>query len=199
MPILGITGGIATGKSTFLKLLLSRIDAGFFDTDAYARELLDRDTEVREAIKAQLHPDAYNVEGTPNRPLIRELVYENPARKSVLESILHPLIRSRWVAETKAAREAGRLYVVDIPLLFETKAEAFFDHVIVVACSHSQQMTRMAGRGLSAEISEKIIASQMPIGVKIKGAQHVIWNDGLPEGLTTQADLFSVYLHARYG
>ncbi len=199
MPILGITGGIATGKSTFLKSLLPRIDAGFFDTDACARRLLDEDQGVREAIIRQIHPEAYDAEGKPNRALIRELVYKDPSIKSTLESILHPVIRSRWVGETEAAREAGRLYVVDIPLLFETKAEAFFDHIVVIACSHSQQMTRLAGRGLSPEISEKIIASQMPIEVKIKSAHHVIWNDGLPEGLTTQADLFSVYLHARYG
>lgn len=199
MPILGITGGIATGKTTFRKLLLERIEAEFFDADAYARTLLDENETVREEILRQIHPDAYDAAGHPNRALIRELVYQDAARKSTLEAILHPVIRERWSRKASEARKEDRTFVVDIPLLFETKAESLFDHILVVACSHRTQMVRMAERGLSAEISEKIIASQMPIGVKMKGAHHVIWNDGLPEGLTTQADLFSVYLHARYG
>jgi len=199
MPILGITGGIATGKTTFRKLLLQRIEAEFFDADACARVLLDEDEAVREEILQRIHPAAYDAEGKPDRALIRELVYQDAARKSTLEAILHPVIRDRWSRKALAARQEDRMFIVDIPLLFETKAESLFDHIIVVACSHQIQLARMAERGLSVEISEKIIASQMPIGVKMKGAHHVIWNDGLPEGLTTQADLFSVYLHARYG
>jgi len=199
MPILGITGGIATGKTTFRNALIERIDAEFFDADACARALLDEDEGVRREIQRQVHPEAYDAEGRPNRALIRELVYQDEGRKKTLESILHPVIRATWTQKALAARRENRTFVVDIPLLFETKAESFFDHIVVVACSQRHQMARMAGRGLSSEISEKIIASQMPIGVKIKGAHHVIWNDGLPEGLITQADLFSVYLHARYG
>ena len=199
MPILGITGGIATGKTTFRDALSERLDAEFFDADACARSLLDEDEAVRREILCQIHPEAYDGQGRPNRALIRELVYQDAGMKKTLESILHPVIRATWTEKALAARRENRTFVVDIPLLFETKAESFFDHIVVVACSLRYQMTRMAGRGLSAEISEKIIASQMPIGVKIKGAHHVIWNDGLPEGLTTQADLFSVYLHARYG
>lgn len=199
MPILGITGGIATGKSTFQKLLRDRLEAAFFDTDACAKELLDQDLSVREAITAQIHPQAYDSAGKPDRKLIREVVYRDPSAKQKLEAILHPLIRQTWVRQTEQARAKGEWFIVDIPLLFETKAESFFDHIILIACSVRQQMSRMAARGLTAEISEKIIASQMPTGVKIKGSHHVIWNDGLPESLATQADLFSKYLHARYG
>jgi dephospho-CoA kinase len=199
MPILGITGGIAMGKTTFRQMLLERIPAEFFDADACAKALLNEDPAVRDAIIRQIHPQAYDASGVPDRRLLRELIYQNPELKDTLEAILHPVIRGRWLKEAETAKKAGRLFLVDIPLLFETKAEAFFDHLVVVACSLNKQISRLAGRGLSPEISEKIIASQIPIEIKIKGAHHVIWNDGLPERLMAQADLFSSYLHARYG
>jgi dephospho-CoA kinase len=200
MPILGITGGIASGKTTFRKLLLERIEADFFDSDACARELLDEDESIREQVLAKVHPEAYGAGGRPNRTLLRELIYQDAAKKRTLEGILHPVIRERWSRQAREAAAANRLFVVDIPLLFETKAESLFDGIVTVACSVETQLDRLGrNRNLPREISEKIIASQMPMGVKIARSHHVVWNEGSLEALTTQTDLLARHLHDRYG
>lgn len=200
MPLLGITGGIASGKSTFRALLLERIQADAFDTDACARELLDENDAIREQVLDRVHPEAYGSDGRPNRALIRELVYRDAAKKRTLEGILHPVIRERWSRQARQAEKANRLFVVDIPLLFETKAESLFDRIITVACSAGLQVRRLKeNRGLAPEISEKIIASQIPMGVKIASSDHVIWNEGTRGALIAQTDHLARHLHDRYG
>jgi dephospho-CoA kinase len=199
MPIFGITGGIASGKSTFRKLLVERIQAVSFDADACVSRLLVEDESVRKQILENVHSSAYPA-GKPDRALLRELIYNNPEMKRALEQILHPRVRAKWAKEAKEAALAGRPFVVDIPLLFETQAESHFDRIITVACSLETQLARLGARdGLNYEISKKIIASQMPIGIKISKSHHVIWNDGTLSVLSAQAELLSRYLHDRNG
>ncbi len=200
MPILGITGGIASGKSTFRNLLSQRVQAEFFDADACVSELLDEDESVRKQVLEKIHPAAYGAEGKPNRALLRELIYQDAGKKRTLEAILHPIVRERWLQKAQEAAAAQRKFVVDIPLLFETRAELLFDRIITVGCATETQLARLSSRpGMTREISKKIIASQMPIGVKVSRSHHVIWNDGTLDALTAQTELFSRYLHDRYG
>jgi len=200
MAILGITGGIASGKSTFRQLLLERVEADSFDADACARELLDEDLAIKDQILQKIHPQAYDSDGKPNRTLLRELIYQDSAKKRTMEAILHPVIRQRWSRQALEASAASRLFVVDIPLLFETKAESLFDLIVTVACSLDVQLARLSSRrGLSPQISQKIIATQMPLDVKMARSHHVIWNDGPLKTLTAQTELFSRSLHDRYG
>ena len=195
MWILGITGGIASGKSTFRDLLVQRIDAIAFDADACVGELLDEDATVRAQILERVHPDAY-ASGRPNRALLRELIYGDIHKKRALEEILHPVVRARWLREAQEAKLAGKPFVADIPLLFETGAETQFDRIITVGCSIEVQLARLCARdALSPEISKKIIASQMPIESKISKTHHLIWNDGSLDALTAQVELLSRYLH----
>ena len=199
MPTLGITGGVATGKSTFRKRLLSLIDADFFDADACARELLDSSETIREQILESISPQAYTRTGEPNRPLIREIIYNDIAKKKTLEGILHPKIRDRWTSRAKASADHHRLFVVDIPLLFETRAEGLFDHVIVVAASEQTQIHRLTTiRSLSEDLARKILASQWSLHVKMRGADHVVWNDAGLDLLESQAALLAAYLRHKY-
>jgi dephospho-CoA kinase len=199
MAIVGITGGIASGKSTFRELLVERIHAISFDADACVSKLLDEDSSVRTQIVARIHANAYAA-GKANRALLRQLIYNDVEKKRALEQILHPLVRARWASEARKARLAGRPFVVDIPLLFETGAESEFDRVVTVGCSLETQFARLEARdGLGREISKKIIASQMPIGIKISKSHHVVWNDGALDALVAQAELLSRYLHDRNG
>lgn len=199
MPVFGITGGIACGKSTFRDLLVRRIQAESFDADACVSELLEGDQSVREQILEKVHPRAYNREGRPDRTLLRELIYADVEKKRLLESILHPIVRDRWLKRAQEAAAAKKFLVVDIPLLFETNAEACFDRVVTVGCSTATQFHRLSKRpGMTHEISKKIIASQMPISIKISRSDHVIWNDGSLDCLVAQTEFLSRYLHDRY-
>jgi dephospho-CoA kinase len=195
MSILGITGGIASGKSTFRDLLVQRIGAIVFDADACVSELLEEDANIREQISERVHPDAY-ASGRPNRSLLRKLIYGDIHKKRALEEILHPVVRARWLGEAQEAKLAGKPFVADIPLLFETGTEGQFDRIITVGCSVETQLARLCARdALSPEISKKIIASQMPIEIKISKTHHLIWNDGSLDALTAQVELLSRYLH----
>jgi dephospho-CoA kinase len=199
MAIVGITGGIASGKSTFRELLVERIQAISFDADACVSKLFDEDSSVRRQIVERIDANAYAA-GKANRTLLRQLIYNDVEKKRALEQILHPLVWAQWAGEATKARLAGRPYVADIPLLFETGAESEFDRVITVGCSLETQFARLEARdGLGREISKKIIASQMPIGIKISKSHHVIWNDGALDALVAQAELLSRYLHDRNG
>ena len=195
MSILGITGGIASGKSICRDLLVERIGAIAFDADACVSELLEEEAAVREQILERVHPDAY-ASGKANRALLRELIYGDIHKKRALEEILHPVVRGRWLAEAQKAKLAGKFFVADIPLLFETGSEAQFDRIITVGCSVETQLARLCARdALSPEMSKKIIASQMPFDIKISKTHHLIWNDGSLDALTAQVELVARYLH----
>lgn len=194
MPTLGITGGIATGKTTFRRLLLDQIDADFFDADACARELLDSNETIRAQVLESISPAAYAADGTPNRALIREIIYNDLAKKKTLEGILHPAIRERWTTRAQAPAPRGRLFVVDIPLLFETRAESLFDVIIVVAATAETQIDRITRhRHLPADIARKILASQWSLSLKMQKATHVVWNDSGPGPLESQAALLAAH------
>ncbi|MDB6171919.1 MAG: coaE [Chthoniobacteraceae bacterium] len=200
MPVLGITGGIATGKSTFVRAFLGRLPARLFDADACARDLLENDSEVRERLHETFGLNRPNVEPGAERAWLREVVFSDAAKRRQLEAILHPVIRERWVVQARECAVAGGWFCVDIPLLFETGAESYFDRIIVVACSGERQRARLReDRGLDESMSEKIIASQLDLGLKITKADHLIWNDSTISNLEGQTALLATYLSARYG
>ncbi|MCX6964734.1 MAG: dephospho-CoA kinase [Verrucomicrobia bacterium] len=187
MAVIGVTGGIGSGKSTFSKMLADHLSARLFDADSAARELLESDPAVREKITAELFAEAYTPDGKPDRAAIRRLVFQDPAAKARLESILHPRIRERWTQLAAECRQNATPLVVEIPLLFETGAERFFDRIATVACSHETQLARTAARSLPRDEAESIIRSQIPLERKTTLAYFVVWNDGSLTNLENQA------------
>lgn len=200
MPVIGITGGIATGKSTFASRLAFRLSAELFDSDRAVHGLLEGDPTVRQSVESAFGSDIYDSAGKPDRARLRELVFADSALRVRLENILHPVIRARWMALGEQARLAGAWLLVDIPLLYETAAESHFDRTIVVACSLATQRARLfTRRALSAAIADRIIDSQLDLTEKIKRADHLIWNDSTPACLEAQADLLAARLTDSYG
>ncbi len=187
MAVIGVTGGIGSGKSTFSKILADHLGARLFDADSAARELVESDLAVREKITTELFADAYTPDGRPDRAAIRRVVFHDPAAKARLESILHPLIRERWTQLAAECRQKATPLVVEIPLLFETGAEHFFDRIVTVACSHETQLDRTTARGLSRDDAESIIRSQLQLEQKTSRAHFVVWNDGSHANLENQA------------
>lgn len=199
MPTLGITGGIATGKSSFVQALVRHLAATLFDADAAAHQLLASDPGVREAVRARFGPETFRFDGTPDRERLRQVVFADPAVRGDLEAILHPVIRARWIEQAREHREGGGWLFVDIPLLYETEAEKHFDRVAVVACSPETQRERMRlHRRLDDAMIQKIIAAQHDLGLKIAKADHVIWNDSTAISLDGQARLLAGWLRKYY-
>lgn len=200
MPALGITGGIATGKSTFSRTLAGLLSAELFDADQCAHELLRQDRTVQKAIVAAFGPEVLNPAGEPDRAALRKRVFVDPAERRALEAILHPAITQAWVARAQCARAGKNFLCVDLPLLYETGVETHFDRVIVVGCSPATQGKRMSeGRGLDGALAAQMLAAQLDLTEKISRGDHLIWNDSTPACLERQATLLAHWLRQRYG
>ena len=202
MPAIGITGGIATGKSAFceaLRVLLP--SARIFNADQAARELVTSDADVRAELAAAFGATIFSATGELNRTQLRSIIFASAERRGALERILHPRIRGRWSAEAKTFSHSQDYFFADIPLLYETAGEKLCDRVVVVACARDIQVERLQRRGaragaersagdrvvIDAELARQMIASQMPLRAKIARADHVVWNDGGVDLLNRQA------------
>ena len=191
MPVIGITGGIATGKTTFCDCLRAILPAAtFFNADRAARELVDQDGEVKEALRREFGADIYSATGDLNRERLRAIVFEDAVKKSVLEQILHPRIRRQWSAQARTYRQSTEFFFADIPLLYETGGEILCDFVVVVACSPEIQRERLLARSrLSPRQAHEMISAQMPLSEKSKRADHLVWNNAGRTILADQARL----------
>lgn len=188
--VIGITGGISTGKSTFSQLLQERTGAALFDADRAARLLVDEDAQVRELLRAQFGAEIFSAAGDLNRAALRAIVFAEPEKKRALEQILHPRIRLQWATAANQNRQTGALFLADIPLLYETNGEKLCDAVVVVACAQAIQQDRLMRRArLPRAQAMAMISSQMPLSEKISRADHVVWNNGPVAVLEAQADM----------
>lgn len=188
MPVIGITGGIATGKTAFVAILRAQIPATFFDADQTARDLTQHDPEVRRLIGVAFGAEAFKPNGDLNRSFVRAIVFADAEKKRALEQILHPRIRRQWSLEAERRRHSTDLFLADIPLLYETAGEILCDRVVVVACSEEVQLERLMKRmPLSLPEAESMVAAQLPLAEKIRRADHVVWNNGGPPALQRQA------------
>jgi dephospho-CoA kinase len=197
---LGITGGVATGKTLFTECLARFLPAlRVFDADRRARQLTASDPAILSAIRDHFGPAVFDASGVLQRSSLRSIVFADPVQRKALEAILHPAIRRAWLDLARTIREqpGNPWLAVDIPLLFETSAEIHFDKIVVVACSALTQRRRLTDtRLLPPGLAESMIASQLPLAAKIERADFVVWNDGRPEALELQARLFSLHLPA---
>lgn len=190
MAVIGITGSIASGKSTFRDILVPLLGSQVLDADGIARDFLEKDPDVRSEVEVGISREAYLTDGRANRHEIRRVIFSDPGAKARLEAILHPRVRQFWVQGAELARREKRHLIVDIPLLFETGAESHFDFIITVACSPDIQNTRLMARGVDPALAQKIIHSQMPVSEKVARSTHLVWNDGRLFALEKQAERF---------
>jgi dephospho-CoA kinase len=190
VSVIGITGGISTGKSSVVACLLELVpDARIFDADQAARELAD-DPEVRGLIEKEFGPEVFSPNGDLNRERVRSIVFADADKKRALEQILHPRIRRQWSLEAERHRNSDKVFFADIPLLYETGGETLCDRVVVVACSARVQLERLMKRmGLDESAAQRMIDAQMPLVEKIARADHVIWNNGGRDELKEQTRL----------
>ena len=188
MPAIGITGGISTGKSTFVDCVRELLAAAtFFDADEAAHTLLDQ-PEVKKQIRHEFGAGVFSSAGDLNRTKLRAIVFDDAPKKRALEQILHPRIRRQWRTEAKKHRNSPKFFFADIPLLYETGGETLCDRVVVVACSQNVQLARLRKRmSVRSAEAKQMINLQMSLEEKIRRADHVVWNNGDRTSLMEQA------------
>ncbi|NBV85493.1 MAG: dephospho-CoA kinase [Verrucomicrobia bacterium] len=179
MPVLGITGGVACGKTTFVAELREHFTkATWFCADTEVERLTSEDTEVRESIAKLFGMDAFKGDGTYNREHVRKLIFADSSQRQRLNEILHPKVRENWLRLANSHRAADCWLFLEIPLLYETGSEVHCDRVIAVGCTPETQMQRLTTlRGLPRDLAEQIRATQWNLQEKSNRADHLIWND----------------------
>ena len=183
MKIIGLTGGIACGKSTVSKALRA-LGACIIDADAIAHELSQPNQALFNAYVQRFGMAIVPAGGTLDRAAIARLIFTDPTMRAEVEQISHPLIR-RAVEERlrMAEKEQKRAAVLDVPLLFEAGWDALADEVWVVALPPEEQLTRLLARDktMSEGEARARIAAQMPLAEKCARADVVIDNSGTKE------------------
>ncbi|NDI36340.1 dephospho-CoA kinase [Chengkuizengella sediminis] len=174
----GLTGGIATGKSTVSNMLVQR-GARLIDADVIAREVVLPGHPVLQEVAQHFGQDILLEDGSLNRAKLGEIIFNDASARKDLEGLLHPQIRS-LMKERMAQFELEdpeRLVVVDIPLLFESNLQELFSSVVLVYVPESIQLERLMKRNqLSLEEAKKRMEAQMPIESKKKLADFIIDN-----------------------
>ncbi len=183
----GLTGGVASGKST-VSAILAELGAVVIDADALAREVVARGTPGLAAVVAEFGPDLLTPEGDLDRPAMGRLVFGDEGARKRLEAIIHPLVIERMAALEAAAGEDD-LVVHDIPLLAEGGRADTFDAVVVVDAPRDLQVERMLSeRGWTREDAESRIAAQATREQRRAIATHVIDNNGSLEELRARVE-----------
>jgi dephospho-CoA kinase len=199
--VIAITGGIATGKSTFTRLFKVLLPAETFDTDACAHRLLEEDADVRREIRQIFGEAVLDAQGRIDRAALRQIVFASAERRRELEAILHPRIRASWQGWTqdRLQNDPNVILLVEIPLLYETGAATLFDKVIAVGCALETQLRRLTQeRKLSPDHSRRMAASQLDLAEKIRQSDYLIWNAGPQESLRAQAALCARHCQSFY-
>lgn len=183
----GLTGGVASGKST-VSAILAELGAVVIDADALAREVVARGTPGLDAVVAEFGPALLTPEGDLDRPATGRLVFGDEGARKRLEAIIHPLVIERMAA-LEAAAGQDDLVVHDIPLLAEGGRADTFDAVVVVDAPRDLQVERMLSeRGWTREDAESRIAAQATREQRRAIATHVIDNNGSLEDLRARVE-----------
>jgi dephospho-CoA kinase len=185
--IIGLTGGIACGKSTVSNYLENTYKIPVLDADIYAREAVQKGSPILERIFQRYGTKVKTQDNTLDRQQLGEIIFNNPYEKLWLESQIHPYVRDCFNQHLKQLKSS--VVVFSIPLLFEAQLTHLVTEIWVVSCSFEQQIQRLITRNnLTKEQAIARINNQMPLAKKITLADLVLDNSGSLEDLYTQID-----------
>jgi len=189
---IGLTGGIASGKSTVAGLFAA-LGIPIIDTDQIARDVVAPGEPLLAQLADRFGNGIIAADGTLDRPALRKVVFENPAARTDLEALLHPAIYTTMRARSAAAR--GAYQIIAIPLLVEKQRQNDVERVLVVDCDEAQQIRRLQARdGSTLEQAHAILQAQATRPQRLALAHDVITNDGHLANIRDQV----AALHARY-
>jgi dephospho-CoA kinase len=193
LPLLvGVTGGIGSGKSTVCAMLAG-MGCELFEADRIAKELQLEDLEVIRGIEELFGSAVYSRDGSGklhiDRKAIASVVFSDPEKLAALNRLIHPKVREAFVREVKrCAREGKRILCKEAAILFEVGADRDLDRIIVVAANDGLRLDRVVARGLGREEAKKRMQAQWPQERLIERAHYVIFNDGTLEELRSQVE-----------
>jgi dephospho-CoA kinase len=187
VKLVGLTGGIASGKSTVAEII-KRQGAAIINADVLAREVVEPDRQAWTEIVNTFGTAVLQPDRALDRQKLRAIIFDDPDARKKLESIIHPQVRA--LAEQRIREHAAAGYAVivyEVPLLFEGNLQEWLRPVILVACDVDTQRNRLQSRdNLSAAQAQKHIDAQMSLEAKRRLADYVIENNGSLEDLERQ-------------
>ena len=185
--LIGLTGGIATGKSTVANYLATTYNLPILDADIYAREAVSINSPILTQIAQRYGQEILLVDGNLNRGKLGDIIFNQPQEREWVENIIHPYVKNLFL-KTIEQSSAPTLVLV-IPLLFEAGLENLVSEIWVVYCAEEQQKQRLINRNnLTDEQANARINSQLPIVEKVKDADVVLDNSSTLELLLKQID-----------
>jgi dephospho-CoA kinase len=187
--VIGLTGGIASGKTTFAEAIRAR-GVPVVDADALARAAVAPGTPALAEIARAFGPGVLSADGSLDRKKLGAVVFADPAARRRLEGITHPAVRDAMAEETARLAAAGHALVLyDTPLLYEVGLDRLLDSVVVVWVPREVQRARLQARdGISPADAEVRLGAQLPIDEKAARADFVVENTGAPAELGPKAD-----------
>ena len=173
--VIGLTGGIACGKSTVLACF-DQLGWETISADVIAHRLLLEDERVETSLRKEFGEEVFSSKGTIDKVRLGRLAFNDPSKRRWLEKLLHPLIRKEWFHAVKVAKV--ECIAVELPLLFENALESEFDFVVSVFTNQRTQMHRLLERGLDKTEAEIRLAAQLPVEEKACRADFVLLGEG---------------------
>lgn len=192
----GLTGGIACGKSTVAKMLVNK-GALLIDADSLAREVVKPGMPAWKDIVEWLGESIVLKDRNLDRSKIARVVFDDEQARAKLNAIIHPRVIQLFIRKSSALEQKNpdKIQVWEIPLLFEAGMQNLVDFIVVVASTEDKQISRLKQRdGLTWEEAQKRIRSQLPLEEKIKGADYVIYNNDTEALLQAQVDFLWKHL-----
>ncbi|MDZ8242333.1 MAG: dephospho-CoA kinase [Nostoc sp. ChiQUE01a] len=185
--IIGLTGGIATGKTTVTNYLASTYNLPILDADIYAREAVSLGSPILGAIAKRYGQEILLADGTLNRQKLGEIIFNRENERNWVESLIHPYVRDRFLEAI--TQSSSQILVLVVPLLFEAGMTDLVTEIWVVHCSQEQQIQRLIQRNhLNQEQAEARINSQVSIAEKVARADIVLDNSSTLNVLLKQVD-----------
>jgi dephospho-CoA kinase len=195
--LVGLTGGIGSGKSTVARLLQAR-GAVIFDADELARLAIAPGTPGHDRVVERFGPDVVTDDGAVDRQALAGIVFADDRARSDLEAIVFPEVLRRLLEGVEAHRDSDRIVVFDAPLIVEAGMAAACDLLVLVTSRQEDQVARLvADRGMSEEEVGRRIAAQLPDDEKARSADVVIRNEGTLEDLEGRVDALWAELRGR--
>ena len=188
---IGLTGGIASGKSSVSKLLSGLLECEHIDADEICRQLLEPNEEGWQKFTGVFGSDYLSEDGAINRPLLRNDLFASKKFREQVNGVIHPIVKKAILSRMNLIVESGSSLkvLVEVPLLYEVDWEDMFDIVVVVYADYETCLNRLMDRDrISKAAAVKELQSQWPLAEKVMKADHVIDNSGMLPDINNQVE-----------